>query len=109
MSDRNRYIYFQIISNSEDKKFSKDEIIKKIKSQCISILKTNSYSLGIRLIKFDGTNGIIKCKHIEKDNTIKLLKSIEEISSNKVTVETFGTSGTIKALIRKYMNNKAFT
>ncbi len=56
------------------------------------------------MIRFDGTTGIVKCSHTEKDNTIKLLNSIRNISSKKVTVETFGTSGTIKALIRKFMN-----
>jgi len=41
--------------------------------------------------------------HTDKDDTIKLLNSIKNISNDKVDVETFGTSGTIKALIRKYM------
>jgi len=53
---------------------------------------------------FDGEKGIIKCKHVEKENTIKLLKSIKKVSSTKVEVDTLGTSGTIKSLIRKHMN-----
>ena len=56
------------------------------------------------MVRFDGIKGIVKCNHIEKENTIKLLKSIKKISSNKVNIETLGTSGTIKALIRKYMS-----
>ena len=59
--------------------------------------------MGIRLIRFDGITGIVLCKHTEKENTIKLLQSIEKISSQKVQIETFGTSGTIKALMRKHM------
>ena len=59
--------------------------------------------MGIRLIRFDGMKGIVKCNHTEKENTITLLQSIEKISSKEVQVETFGTSGTIKALIRKHM------
>jgi len=59
--------------------------------------------MGIRLIRFNGKTGILRCNHTEKDNTIKLLKSIKKISSNKVSIETFGTSGTIKSLIRKHM------
>jgi RNase P/RNase MRP subunit POP5 len=59
--------------------------------------------MGISLIRFDGNKGIIRCNHIEKENTIKLLKSIKTISSYKVDVETLGTSGTIKALVRKHM------
>ena len=61
--------------------------------------------MGIYLVRFDGQKGIVKCSHIEKENTIKLLKSIKKISSHKVSIETLGTSGTIKALIRKHMTN----
>jgi len=59
--------------------------------------------MGISLIKFDGEKGILRCNHIEKENTINLLKSIKEINSQTVTFETVGTSGTIKSLLRKYM------
>ena len=61
--------------------------------------------MGIYLVRFDGQKGIIKCNHKEKENTIKLLNSIDKISSYKVNIETFRTSGTIKALIRKHMTN----
>jgi len=60
--------------------------------------------MGLRLIRFDGVKGILRCNHVEKDDTIKLLKSIKSISSEKVEIETVGTSGTIKSLISKYMN-----
>ena len=59
--------------------------------------------MGIRLIRFDDSTGIIKCNHIEKEKTIKLLRSIKKILTKDVSIETFGTSGTIKALIRKHM------
>jgi len=59
--------------------------------------------MGLALIRFDGTNGILKCNHIEKENTIKLLQSIQNISSNKVQLKTLATSGTIKALTTKYI------
>jgi RNase P/RNase MRP subunit POP5 len=61
--------------------------------------------MGIFLIRFDERSGIVKCNHIEKENTIKLLKSIKKISSNNVDIETLGTSGTIKTLIKKHMTN----
>jgi len=59
----------------------------------------------IFLTRFDGYKGIARCKHTEKDNTIKLLNSIKDISNSKVEIITVGTSGTIKALIRKHMSN----
>ena len=62
--------------------------------------------MGLYLIRFDGNKGIVKCNHFEKDNTIKVLKSIKSISANKIEIKTLGTSGTIKALIRKHMPNK---
>ena len=59
--------------------------------------------MGIYLIRFNGEQGIVKCNHVEKENTIKLLKSIKQISSDKVKIETLGTSGTIKTLLKKHM------
>jgi len=59
--------------------------------------------MGLYLIRFDGDKGILKCNHVEKENTIKLLKSIKKISSKKVEIETLGTSGTIKSLVKKHM------
>lgn len=70
----------------------------------MQLFNSSCYDLGIRLIRFDGTTGIMKCNHTEKENAIKLLHSIKKVSSEKVSVETFGTSGTIKALVRKFMS-----
>ena len=59
--------------------------------------------MGLYLIRFNKDMGIVKCKHTQKDNTIKLITSIKSISSNKIDIETLGTSGTIKTLIKKHM------
>ena len=79
-------------------------MINEFRNQCKIFLKKDCRDIGLRLVKFDGVRGIVKCNHVEKENTIKLLKSIKKISSNKVNIETFGTSGTIKALTKKYMS-----
>jgi len=60
--------------------------------------------MGLYLTRFDGGKGIVMCNHIEKENTIKLLKSIDSISSRKLEIKTLGTSGSIKALVQKHMN-----
>ncbi len=59
--------------------------------------------MGLYVVRFNGEKGIVKCNHVEKENTIKLLNSIEKISSYKVNIQTVGTSGTIKSLLRKHM------
>ena len=61
--------------------------------------------MGIRLIRFEENKGIVKCNHIEKENTINLLRSIKKISSRKISIDTLGTSGTIKTLIGKHMTD----
>ena len=76
-----------------------------LKSQCITLFNKNCREMGIRLIRFQENKGIVKCNHNEKDNTINLLRSIKKISSCKISINTIGTSGTIKALIGKHMLN----
>jgi RNase P/RNase MRP subunit POP5 len=100
---RKRYICFQVKTINKNKQFSKEDINQELKSQCFHLFNTNCYKKGIRLIRFEDNTGIVKCMHTDKEDTIKLLNSIKNISSDKVNVETFGTSGTIKALIKKHM------
>jgi ribonuclease P/MRP protein subunit POP5 len=99
---RRRYIGFAIKS-SDDRVFTKKQIIGEIQKECTSLFDKECRELGIFLVRYNDEKGIIRCKHTEKDNTIKLLKSIKKIDAKKVTVETLGTSGTIKSLVRKHM------
>jgi len=80
-------------------------MINVIRNQSRNIFNQESKKYGIYLIRFNGEEGIVKCNHIEKEKTIQLLTSINEISSKKVNIETVGTSGTIKTLIKKHMSN----
>ena len=70
------------------------------------LFSINCKEMGIYLIGFDGRKGIVKCNHIDKDNTINLLTSIDNINSHKIKIKTLGTSGTIKSLIRKHMDKE---
>ncbi len=55
-------------------------------------------------MRFDEDKGILRCKHTEKENAIRLLKSIKKINSQQIQIQTIGTSGTIKSLIKKHLN-----
>jgi len=99
---RNRYIGFIVNLYDENIDINKTSFIQEMKLQCRNIFCKNCYEIGVRLIKFDGNKGIVKCKHTDKEKTIKLLKSIKNISQHKVSIETIGTSGTIKSLKKKH-------
>jgi len=100
---RQRYIGFVIKQFSGNNYIDRSEMVKEIREQCKNVFNRDYNEMNLRLIRFDGTKGIVKCNHVEKENAIKLLKSIKNISSKKVKIETVGTSGTIKSLIKKHM------
>lgn len=56
----------------------------------------------IYLTRFNGQKGIVRCKHTEKQATIQLLQSINQINHKPVRIKTITTSGTIKSLIKKH-------
>lgn len=89
--------------NKDGNQFKKEELGVKIQDKCRYLFDKNCSEMGISLIKFDGEKGILRCNHLEKENTIHLLKSIKEIDSQRVVLETIGTSGTIKSLLKKHM------
>jgi len=105
---RHRYICFIVQPSNKQFNIEKSEINNEIKLQCKNLFNKNCESMGIRLISFDGKKGIVKCTHTEKENTIKLLNSIKNISLNEIDIKTIGTSGTIKTLIKKYMNDNLY-
>ena len=95
---RHRYIGFFVES---EKSLDKYFIDNEIKNQCRKLYQKDCKELGLRLIRFDGKKGILKCNHIEKQNTIELLYTIKNIN-----IQPVGTSGTIKALQKKHMGKK---
>ena len=78
-------------------------MIEVINKKCEQKFKKSGREMCLNLVRFNGKQGILRCNHIEKENTIILLKSFNNILSKKVQIETLGTSGTIKALIKKHM------
>ena len=81
-------------------------MIREIREKSKIIFNKDYKELGFYLVRFNGTQGILKCNHVEKDNAIHLLRSIKQITSKDVEINTLGTSGTIKSLIKKHMENK---
>ena len=100
---RRRYIGFVV--KAFDKNINKSEVLREIQRQCKYIFNKDCREMGIRLIRFDGTAGILRCNHLEKENAIMLLQSIKKIRSKDVEIATIATSGTIRSLVKKHMTN----
>lgn len=99
---RRRYIGFNI-STIDKKPITKDDLIDAVRMKCSTLFKKDFRDMELFILRFNGEKGIIRCKHLEKENTIKLLISIEKIGSKKVKIDTIATSGTIKSLVNKHM------
>ena len=56
-----------------------------------------------RLTLYNGTHGIIKCQHYQKDDLITFLENIDWVGnqSNNIKIKPITTSGTIRSL-KKY-------
>ncbi|MDH7506902.1 MAG: Rpp14/Pop5 family protein [Candidatus Thermoplasmatota archaeon] len=104
-NDRHRYIYFIVKSKNKQLYIEKSDFYNEIKQQCRKLFNKNCEDMGLYLISFNGKKGIIKCNHIQKENTIKLLNSIKKVLLNEIEIRTIGTSGTIKTLTKKYIKN----
>jgi RNase P/RNase MRP subunit POP5 len=83
------------------------EIISALQQQCKNLFGKNCKALGIFLTRYNANRGVIRCFHTETTETIQLLRSIQRINDKKVTVDTIGTSGTIKTLLRKYFDGNS--
>jgi RNase P/RNase MRP subunit POP5 len=99
---RHRYISFHV---SYEKKYSlltKTELIQALRKHTSIIFSKNTKELGFWIVRFDGTNGILKCNYQEKEHGTQLLQSLKTIGAKSVTITTLVTSGTIHGLT----NNK---
>ncbi|MBM4237346.1 MAG: hypothetical protein FJ151_02545 [Euryarchaeota archaeon] len=57
-----------------------------------------SFAKPPRMIQFDGSRGIIRCSHFDKERMIDLLNRLRLGEEKGVGVETLMTSGTLKTL-----------
>ncbi|MEF8879473.1 MAG: Rpp14/Pop5 family protein [Candidatus Thermoplasmatota archaeon] len=103
---RRRYIGFKVECIDENRNsLDKGDIIYIVRKRCSELFGEHCKKMGLYIVRFNGEEGILRCRHIEKENSIKLLQSIKEIKGREVKVKTLGTSGTIKSLIKKHMNS----
>jgi RNase P/RNase MRP subunit POP5 len=55
------------------------------------------------LVSFHDSRGLVRSTNLEKEAAIRALNSLRAIAGESVVVSTLGTSGTIRAAVRKYL------
>ncbi len=97
---RNRYIAFKVHA---PRTISRKEVITAIRRNTQD--KDAWDRVRPWLTVFDNNEGILRCAHTAKDEAIELLSSIKVMGMERVpiTVETLGTSGTIKNAKRRFI------
>jgi ribonuclease P/MRP protein subunit POP5 len=60
----------------------------------------------IRVLSFDGTEGIVSCVHKEVTRTRAVLATIYEIKNRRASVRVIGVSGTVKGAKRFFSEKR---
>lgn len=101
LRDSFRYVAFTL--SSEEPVRTRDlqtEIFKAAKSLFGDV---GVSKLGVKVVMFDGTKGLVRCHYRYVPDVQATFASIGKIENNRVRVTVVGTSGTIKAAIEKYL------
>ncbi|HID27845.1 MAG TPA: ribonuclease P [Methanosarcinales archaeon] len=101
LRERKRYIAFELIS---EKEINKGDLINEMFSSASSLLgDLGSSECNLWMLFFDGRYGMVKCAHTKTEETRAILATIYNIHGVKVSIRVLGISGTVKAVIRKYL------
>jgi RNase P/RNase MRP subunit POP5 len=97
---RKRYIAFKVNAPCE---ISRKDFISAIRKK---VTDQNQWErVEPWLTVFENNEGILRCIHKARDEAVEILTSIKNIGMEnvKITVETLGTSGTIKKAKLRYL------
>jgi len=96
---RRRYIAFEIIS---DKIIPRNDVVKMVRKEFVH----RYISVKPWLTRYGNNKGLLRCLHTGKNEAIRILNSVKQIGNINVEIKTVGTSGTIKAAMRKYLTSR---
>jgi len=102
---RHRYISFRVELEGTNTPLTNKELIPALRQQTQDLFCKTAKELGLWVIQFDGTMGIIQCNYKEKEHTIQLLHSMKKIESKSVSFTTYTTSGTIRGITDKKLKH----
>ncbi len=96
---RKRYLAFKMLP--DDAAISRHDLTFELDRSSQSLLgDAGSSECEIRVLSFDGTDGIVSCVHRETTRARAVLATIYEIGNGRATVRVIGVSGTVKGAKR---------
>lgn len=98
---RHRYIFFKVTYDQAHTFASQRELLNALRQSTFERFLKDTKELGLWIVRFDGTTGILKCHYRETENVKQLLQSMKSIGTKPVSITTHATSGTIHGLTDK--------
>ncbi len=96
---RKRYLAFKMLHG--DAAISRHDLTVELDRSSQSLLgDAGSSECDIRVLSFDGAEGIVSCVHTETTRTRAVLATIYEIRNRPTSVRVIGVSGTVKGAKR---------
>ena len=103
---RKRYLAFRMLSDDADAISRRDLTFELDRSSQSLFGDAGSSECGIRVLSFDGTEGIVSCVHNETVRTRAVLATIYEIRNRHASVRVIGVSGTVKGAKRFFSEKR---
>ena len=101
---RYRYIGFRIIL--PERNLAWRELSREIERTARNLYPKDVRNMRLKLVRFNGREGMLRCSHLYKNETIQLLYSMDKLENESIKIETVGTSGTIRSLNRKFFGGR---
>ncbi len=102
---RKRYIVFDV--DSEDD-FSKNELSNAIFREALALFgDAGTSDLGITLLEFNGSQGVLRCNHNCVESVRAVLASLRSVKRTRTVLHVLGVSGTARAAIEKFKRKKS--
>ena len=102
---RKRYLAFRMLSDDANAISRRDLTFELDRSSQSLLGDVGSSDCKIKVLSFDGTEGVISCVHRAAARTRAVLATIYEIRDRRTSIRVIGVSGTVKGskrfLVRK--------
>jgi ribonuclease P/MRP protein subunit POP5 len=103
---RKRYLAFKMLPDDADTISRRDLTFELDRSSQSLLGDAGSSECKIRVLSFDGTEGIVSCVHRETMRTRAVLATIYEIKGRRITFRVIGVSGTVKGAKRFFSEKR---